>query len=212
MPAPWVAGAQGRIVGSIHGQQTVNVLNFATNSAILDQGALDTLLLALATALLDCAFQALLPAVTSDWKLVSADARRIYPSSSDPLIQAAGANQVGALSATSVSFAASLVNIRTGSGGKSGRGRMFLPPPGEAEISASGMDSNTQNLLYVFTTCLAGKFMGVSPSEDWRLGVLSKKELAATGGTFDNSFRQATSLNIVANLACLRSRKVGHGA
>ena len=41
MPAPWVAGAQGRILGEIHGQQTVNVLNFGTNSAIADQGALD---------------------------------------------------------------------------------------------------------------------------------------------------------------------------
>lgn len=208
MPAPWVAGAQARIIGEIHGQETVNVLNFATNSAIADQGALDTLLLQLAAALLDCAVTTLIPAVTQDWKVIRCDARRISPTPSDPIIATANAGEVGDLSATSVSFAASLLNVRTGSGGRRGRGRIFLPPAGEAQIANSAIDAGTLTALAAFAACLAGKFIGPSATTDWRLGVLSRKNLTSTGGTFDNSFREATSLNPVAKVSCLRSRKV----
>src|SRR6185436_3832889 len=114
MPAPWVAGAQCRIIGEIHGQQTVNVMHFATNDAILDEGELDTILLALATAMLECVVETLLPAVSSDWKVVQCDARRIYPTPSDPILATADAGSVGELSASSVSFASSLVSVRTG--------------------------------------------------------------------------------------------------
>jgi len=212
MAAPWVAGAQGRIIGELHGQQTVNVLHFGTNSAIADEGALDTLLLALAAALLDCAITTLLPAVSSDWTLVKCDARRIYPTPSDPILATAPGGSVGELSPVSVSFAASLLSVRTGGGGRNGRGRMFLPPPGESEVVASAMDGPTLVLLAAFATCMAGKFMGVSPSTDWRLGVYSRTLDAGVSGTFDNSFRPATSLNPVADLSVIRSRRKGHGA
>lgn len=212
MPAPWVAGAQARIIGEIHGQQTVNVMHFATNDQIADEGALDTILLQLATAMLDCVITVLLPAVTSDWRAVRCDAKRIYPVESDPQIATADAGSVGQLSATSVSFASSLVNIRTGGGGGRGRGRVFLPPPGEAQVSNSSIDPGTLTLITAYLTCVAGKFMGASPSTAWRLGILSRKRLTEVGGNFDNAFRIATSLNPVADLAVMRSRRKGHGA
>lgn len=208
MPAPWVAGAQGRIIGMIHGQQTVNVMHFATNDQIADQAELDTILLALATAMLDCAVSTLLPAVTSDWTLVQCDAKRVAPTPSDPILATAPGGSVGELSPSSVSFIASLVNIRTGGGGKSGRGRIFLPPAGEAEIQNSAIDGPTLTLLAAFLTCVAGKFMGVGATTPWRLGVLSQKLLAGVGGNFDNAFREATSLNPVAQSSALMSRKV----
>lgn len=211
MPAPWVAGAQCRIIGEIHGQRTVNVMNFATNDAIADEAELDTILLALATAMLACVVDTLLPAVTSDWKVVQCDAKRIYPTASDPIVATADAGAVGELSASSVSFASSLVNIRTGGGGKRGRGRVFLPPPGETEVSASSIDAGTLTLITAFLTCVAGKFMGSGATTPWRLGIYSRKADSETGGTFDNSFRQATSLNPSVTLAVMRSRKVGHG-
>jgi len=211
MPAPWVAGAQCRIIGEIHGQQTVNVMHFATNDAILDEGELDTILLALATAMLECVVETLLPAVSSDWKVVQCDARRIYPTPSDPILATADAGSVGELSASSVSFASSLVSVRTGGGGRRGRGRVFLPPPGEAEVSSSAIDAGTLALITAFCACVAGKFMGVGATTPWRLGVYSRKNDSETGGTFDNSFRLATSLNPVANLAVMSSRKKGHG-
>jgi len=212
MPAPYVAHAQARIIGELHGQQTINVLHFVTHTEIADEGELDTLLLQLATALLECVITTLLPAVTSDWKVIRCDAKRIFPTPSDPIVATADSGSVGELSATSVSFAASLVNVRTGGGGKQGRGRMFLPPPGEAQVTSSTIDPGTLTLITAFLTCLAGKFMGAGATTPWLLGVLSRKHMSGIGGTADNSFREATSLNPVADLGVMRSRRKGHGA
>jgi len=212
MPAPWVAGAQARIVGELHGSQCINVVHFATNTAISDNEALVNLLLALAEAMLECAIEGLLPAVTADYRLVQCDAKRIAPDVSDPVIATAPVNSVGTLGPTSVSFAASLVNVRTGGGGRRGRGRMFLPPPGEAQITNSVMDSGTQTAITEFLTCLAGKFIGSGATTAWRMGVLSQTILHGTGGTFDGAFREATQLSPVPTLAVMRSRKKGQGS
>lgn len=211
MAAPWVAGAQARIIGVIHGQQTVNVMHFATNDAIEDEGALDTILLALATAIGECVVDTLLPAVSQDWTFQKADARRIYPTPSDPIIYTAPGGSVGELGVSSVSFAASLLNIRTGGGGRRGRGRVFLPPAGEAQIANSAIDGPTLVLLAAFAACVATKFMGADPDTPWHLGVYSRKNDSEVGGTFDNSFRVATQLSPVANVAVMGSRKIGHG-
>jgi hypothetical protein len=211
MAAPWVAGAQARIHGEIHGQQTVNVLNFGTNAAILDGPALDTLLLQLAEALLDCVITTLLPAVSIDWRAVSCDAKRIYPVVSDPIIATADGGQVGEKSATSVSFAASLLSLRTGGGGRKGRGRLFLPPTGEAEMLQSQIDSGTMLELTAFAACLAGKFLGASPTTPWRLGVLSRITAGPTNAAFDSGFRVCTQLSPVQDVAVMRSRRKGHG-
>lgn len=212
MPPPWAAGAQARIVGQVHGQETVNVLHFATNTVINDQGTLDTLLLQLAEAIRDCVVEFLLPAVTSDWRFVQTDAKRIYPAVSDPILVTGVPANVGELSPTSVSFVSSLVNIRTGQGGRSGRGKMFLPPPGEGEIINSLVDAPTLVLIAAFTACVATKFMGANPETDWHLGVLSRKTLTAVGGSFDTAFQIATSLNPNASIAIMSSRKVGKGS
>jgi hypothetical protein len=212
MAAPWVAGAQARIIGDLLGQQTVNVMHFATNTTISDPGTLDELLLQLAAAMLECAATTLLPAVTQSWTLVKCDAKRIYPAVSDPIVATADPDSVGELSRQSVSFAATLVNLRTGIGGKRGRGRIFLPPAGDTEIVNNANNSGTLVLVAAFLACLAGKFLGATPTTDWRLGVLSRKDLTSTGGTFDNSFRIVTSLNPVADSAVMRSRRKGHGS
>lgn len=212
MPPPYVAHAVCRIVGEIHGQQTVNVLHFTTHDAIADEGELDTILLQLATAMLACVIDTLLPAVTSDWKVIQCDAKRISPAVSDPILATAPAGSVGQLSAASVSFASSLVSVRTGGGGKSGRGRLFLPPPGEAQTTASSIDAGTLVLIAAFVACVAGKFMGDTKTTPWQLGILSQKHLKAIGGTHDNSFREATSLNPRQDLAVMRSRRKGKGS
>lgn len=212
MAAPWVAGAQARIIGEIHGQQTVNVMHFATNSAISDGGALDVLLLQLAEAMLACVIDTLLPAVSVDWKVIKCDAKRISPVVSDPILATAPADSVGELGVSSVSFTSSLLNLRTGGGGRRGRGRVFLPPAGEAQIANSAIDAPTLALITEFALCVAGKFLGSGATTDWRLGILSQKTLSGVGGTFDNSFREVTSLNPVADVAVMRSRRKGHGA
>jgi hypothetical protein len=213
MPAPWNAGAVARIVGEMHGSQVINVIHFATNAQINDDDNLDDVLLELAQALLECAITTLLPAVSSDYRLIQCDAKRIHPVASDPIVATAPAGSVGELGVASASFIATLVNVRTGGGGKRGRGRMFLPPAGETETQQSQIDGPTMALVAAFLTCLAGKFLGANATTAWRLGVFSTKQFKElAGGGFDNAFRVATSLNPKQDVACMRSRKKGHGA
>ena len=175
MAAPWSRGAQLRIIGEVHGQTTVNVLHMATNEIANDQGSLDELLLQAVTALKECVVELLLPAVSSDWKFVKCDGRLIYPVFGDPLEVTGQPENVGELSPTSHSISCSLLRLKSGTGGRSGKGRIFLPPPGEAEIANSTVDGPTLVLIAAFAACLAQKFMGPDKETFWTLGILSRK-------------------------------------
>jgi len=62
MPSPWSFGAEVRVVGSMHGEEIIQVLHFATNETINDNpDPGGTLLLQLLNALLACAQTKLLP-------------------------------------------------------------------------------------------------------------------------------------------------------
>lgn len=213
MPAPWSFGAEVRVVGLIHGSQTVNVYHFATNETIQDNPEPGReLLIQLLSALLACVVETLLPAVSEDWSLTQVDGRLIHPAFSDPIIEIPAGPTPGELGPTNISFAASCVSIRTSVGGKSHRGRKYLPPVGDANMTNSLIDDPALILIGQFLTCVAGKFIGPNPTEFWRLGVLSHKLLKAAGGTFNNSFTQATGLvprKIVARMA---SRQLGVGS
>lgn len=216
MPAPWATGAQLRIHGKIHGQTTINVLHFATNTAEIDVQPPSPLLVALLAAVVDCVIQALLPAVTQDWTFEFCDARFVYHTGpglmqTDPLIQTAPANSVGTLGPTSVSFSSSLINLRTGVAGKRGRGKIFLPPPGESNVTNSAIDASTQTALTAFLTCMAGKFLGTGATEQWRWGVFSRKNGGNNFATWDAGFYMITTLSPVTNLAVIGRRKIGHG-
>lgn len=204
--------AQVRIVGRLQGQQCINVWHVGSSQTFVDFDQWQAALLALAQAMLECAVDQLLPAVTSDYELVQCDAQMLYPTQTEPFVATAVSGSVGQLGATSVSFAASLVNIRTGQGGRRGRGKKFLPPPGESNIANSVIDEPTLVAIAAFLTCVATKFLGSTPTANWHLGVVSQKDRKAVGGTYANAFREVLSLNPVAALATMRSRKVGKGA
>lgn len=211
MPAPWTAGAQVRIRGRIHGQQTVNVLHFATNLG----WSVDTIhvnLEALAQHVLECLVQTLLPVVTSDWTLEGVDAKGIYPQTTDEVTVVPAGASAGQKSPVSTSFEATLMHIRTGGGGKSGRGRNFLPPSGEAEIANSIIDGPTLILWANFLTCLTNKFIGAAPSTEFRLGVFSRKIFGGILGNFDNAFREGKNLSVSNVVAVMGTRKVGRGS
>lgn len=211
MAAPWTAGAQVRIVGKIHGQDCINVLHFATNQQINDPGAADALILTLLVAVLQCVTEQLMNGVTSDYTLTAVEGHRIAPVVQDPLSQIPAQATAGVRTPTSVSFTSSLVQIRTGGGGRSGRGRMFLPPAGEGETTNSALDAGVISDLTDFIACLAGKFIGAGATTPWRLGVLSRKIMANNPANFDTAFREAVSLVPIPTVAKMGSRKVGHG-
>lgn len=214
MPAPWAGGAQVRIIGRIHGQVTNNVLNFATNTQVNDPQTLNPLLVQLATAILECVAEHLLDAVTGDWACDGVEARLISPNSSDPVFVAAqaGANQ-GAKGATSVSFASAQCNVRTGTGGRSGRGRIFFPPPGEDDITNSALSDPGIGDFNSMLNCILGKFVGAGATEPWRLGVLSRKKVGDPPAlpAFDNRFREAIALDMSRDMSVISSRRKGHG-
>lgn len=214
MAAPWAHGAELTVKGRIHGSETNNVWHLATNDATFDNpNALNDALVALAEAMLACFVETFLPAVTAEWQLLSVDVRPIHPALGDPVSVAAPALSIGELGPSSVSFACTLVNLKTGGGGKSGRGRKFLPPPDEANMSQSLIDGPVLVQIGLFLACVAGKFLGASPSTPWRLGVYSPtKAKAAIGGGFDNAFRIVTSMAPSTTTAVLTSRKLGSGS
>lgn len=214
MPAPWNGHAVARIIGELHGQETNNVLHFATNTAL--GGGVDlTELIALGVAIMECIETTLLPAVTQDWTVTAVTTQwlgTVLPTMhTDPQVTGPTGSGVGQLGATSVSFAASLVHLRSGIGGRNGRGRMFLPPPGEANIAASTIDNGTVDLIIAFLTCFIGKFVGASATTNFRLGVFSRKLGGANFSNFNNAFFEVTQLDASNKLAVIGRRRTGHG-
>lgn len=212
MAAPWAAGARAVIVGEIHGQLTNNVIHFATNTQVNDGPDFETLLLQLATALKECVVETLLPGVSSDWTFKRVEAERIFPTVTDPVVATGAPENVGELGAASVSFESSLITIRTGGGGRRGRGRIFLPPAGEGQTANSAIDTPTLLLLVAFCACMAGKFGTEAGTTPWRIGILSRKNLNGSINNFNAAFRTATQLTPGSDVACMRSRRKGHGA
>jgi hypothetical protein len=212
MPHPFAFGIRVRIIGRCHGSQTVNVLHFGTNTDINDGPNLDPILLEIANDILECVVEQLLPIITSDWNLVQVDAQRFHPSVSNPVVAAAPQNATGAGSPASVSFAASLVNLKTFRGGRSGRGRVFLPPVGETVTTNSGIDGPTLAAIAQFLACLAGKFLAPNNTKPHEWCVFSRKLLGGIGGNFDAAMNQVTQAIPSNAVACLRSRKVGVGS
>ena len=211
MAAPWTGGARVRLLGKLHGQDTVNVLHFATNTVINDSTQRDALILQLLTAMLACVTDQLLAAVSSDWKCTGLEGSAVFPALGDPVFLTAPSNALGQRGPCSTSFIASLVHVRTGLGGKTHRGKIFLPPPGEADTNVSIFNSEVMDQLAAFINCIAGKFIGASATEPWRVGVLSRKLLANQVGNFNEAFTEATSLTANEVAAIMGSRKVGRG-
>lgn len=204
--------AEVRIVGDLQGQACINVWHLGSTTEVVDTDDWELILLNLAEAMLACAVEFLLPAVTQDYRLVRVEAKRVATGVTDPVVATANPGSVGELGPTSVSFASTLVNLRTGRDGKRGRGRKKLPPPGEANITNSLIDNPTLELIAAYLACVAGKFMGDGATEPWQIGVVSQKDRHSTGGTWLNSFRAIKQMNPVSEVAVQTSRKVGRGA
>lgn len=212
MPRPWAAGARVRVVGRLSGQLTNNVMHFATNTVINDPVALNQLLQQLAQAVHDCIRDAMLPFATNDWKFESVEATGIYPTLTDPVSVTNAANAVANGNPQGVGFASALISIRTGTGGKSGRGRIFAPPGGENVATAGTWDPAFLALVAQFCACMAGKFIGAGHTTPWFIGVLSRKVLRGGPMLFDDAFREAISLEPESVIAQMGTRKLGRGA
>lgn len=208
-----VAVHQVRILGTNHAGQTVNVLNFGQTVTIFDDfDALSNFLTTLAEAMMECVVDALIPALPSDWVLNGVDARQIKPTISDPVIVRPETVTVGSLTASEPGQIAQLLAIYTGTGGRRGRGRIFLPPPPEGGVDQSSLTSAQLALLVAFGTCLATKFIGSGRTfAGALLGVFSRVDMAASNN-INTAFRQASKITVRGDVATMRSRKKGVGS
>ena len=213
MAAPWAAGARVKIKGLMHGQQFNNVLHFATNTVINDPQTLEQLLVNLANAVKTCILDTLVPAVSSEWSFTGVEATRIHPTPSDPFEATGVIATNGTAGVQGVTFASQLVSVRTGTGGKSGRGRIFLPPAGENVATNGEWDAGQLVLVAAFCACMAGKFIGAGATEPWKFGVFSRKKVGEppVAQAFDVAFREALTLTPEKVIAVMGSRKKGRG-
>lgn len=205
-------GVRVRVLGKLHGQDCIQVLHFGTNTEVNDNPARDVLILQLLTAILACITEQLLDAVTSEYTLVGLEGTEVFPTLGDPIFHAAPPNTVGTRGPTSASFIATLIQVRTGFGGRTHRGRNFWPPAGEADTNVSLLSGDVMTQLAAFVTCIAGKFIGDTATEPWRLGVYSKKNGPNPATQWSNGFKEASQMvptNLVAEMG---TRKVGRGS
>lgn len=213
MPVPAAVNDlfQVRVKGFQEGQETNNVLHFGCTTASSDTE------LHLIKVLIDCFVTHLLPAWSNKWTLDTVVWKRVYPVLSAEFITVPDVAAIGALSTDSLpTFNAALISIRTNLGGKSHRGRMFLAGIPESATIGSRFDLTNATWLAIiaFAACVATKFIENEPvgSDQFKLGVYSRKLGGSTFPYNPVGFTPAISLGSVALVATMRSRKVGHGS
>jgi hypothetical protein len=205
-------GVRVRVIGEIHGSQTVNVLHFGTNTNSVDLNDWNTRIQVLCQAVAECIITHLLPVVTSDWKFLRTEGQKISTPVLDPVIVQTSLPNQGQGASQGATIMASLVHIRTGRDGRKGRGKIFLPPGGENHLNNGEWDALWLAALTAFLGCLASKFAHNTGSSDFKIGVLSRKDFEAVGGSFQSAFRDAEQLSPAVIASSMRTRKKGRGA
>lgn len=201
---------QVRVKGFQEGQETNNVLHFVCSTSTSDVE------LHLILVLIQCFVEHLMPAWSNKWVLDTVVWKRVSPTLSPEFVTVPPDPAIGALTTDSLpTFNAALVSIRTAQGGRSKRGRMFLAGiPESATIGSKFELTNVTWLAIVaFVQCLVEKFVTNEPigSDQFKLGVYSRKIGGASFPYGASGFTAALQLSPVSLIATMRSRKVGHG-
>lgn len=180
------------------GQQMYNVFHFKS-------AGVQPIIANLLQVLFECAVTNLLPVLADSIQLVGADVQNMPGTGAleaeyTPVAVAEG----GDASAGLPTFNAVVVNLRSLTGGRTGRGRMFLPGIPTAHVDTDQYDDPFDVALTAFLDCLATAFfIGDPPAAlQFRMGVWSKK---------DNALHEVASYKKQRLIASMRSRRVGHG-
>lgn len=215
MAVPAAAGELHEVVlkQRQEGQTVLNVLYFRCDTAVDD---METRLL---VALLTCLATVLRPGQGSNWQIVGAQGKRVYPDLG-PIYEALPPDplevQGEAAGDTLPTYCSVVVNIHTTRGGRSGRGRMFLA--GIPEGASQGSHIETTNpywtIILNYLACVAATFLNAADElgeNRISLGVLSRK-LGNPKPPF-TAAQWARATKLVPNnlLKTTNSRKIGHG-
>lgn len=205
MSAHHTAIAELVVKGRLHGQETNNVMHFGFTG-------LEPQYAALALAVINCIFTALRPAITEDWTLEMVTVRELWPVKRDPVEVQPQQATAGTGLPGGVSFSSYLIRKRTGLGGRTNRGRIYVAGTIENDVNASRLTDAGLARLQVYVQCLIDTFIPTPGNpKTWELGVLSRKELKAAGATAQTSFTECSNLIAIREVKSMRSRQIGHG-
>jgi hypothetical protein len=200
---------QVNVQGFIENQQCQNVLYF--RSQAVDPNMENNIF----KFLIECIVQGLVPNLSKTYRFAQLTAFRVTPTLG-PVVEVfadVGVATDGDAAGDSLpSFVSALISLHTSRGGRSGRGRMFIPGVSEGNTTASSInvEGPLWAALVAFVACMIAKFLtkDVAVGGNWEWGVMSRKigglkpPFAAAG------FAPITRAVPKRLLATTRSRKV----
>jgi hypothetical protein len=207
MPAPFPRVVQATVVSKLHDQECNNVLHFGTSD-------LEAILLQLGVAIVTCLVSTFRPMTSDEWVFEKVVLRELHPELSDPVEYIHNVTVQGTGLPTSPSFCANLMQIKTGKGGRSNRGRTYWPGVIENDVTKSRLTDGGMDKFVAFCNCLRDAFIkqGELAEPTWNLGVLSRKKASTPPNTVSSAFVPATALVPQRIVARMGSRKVGVGS
>jgi hypothetical protein len=213
MPIPGAVGDayEVRVVGRIDGQVTNNVFHFKVATPI------DDIELRIIVALATCFVDHLKPILSSSFQIENIVWKQVAPVLGvEHIYTGPDFGPCNGNAAALPSYASVVLSLRTLQGGKSHRGRKYIPGIPENATTNSTLDANGAfwAAIIAFAACVAGKFILTDspPANAAQLMVYSRK-LGGSKAPYGNAgFTAVTAINPVQVLGTTRSRKVGVGA
>lgn len=202
---------QVRIKGFLLGSECNNVLHFRSETASAD---VDT---DLVIKIINCIVDNLLTGLAQAYVADTVIWKRVGPTLGPEFITPFPPGSMGgqALNDALPSFNAALISIRTGEGGRSKRGRMFLAGLPDNGVVGNSMQTvgATWVAILAFVACVVTAFIdnGELGTGRFGLGVYSRKIGGAAFPYGAAGFTRAVLLSPVALVATMRSRKQGRG-
>lgn len=201
------------VYGTQELQQVMNVLHVRVDAAT------DNMELNVLKAIIDCYIEILMPQSGSNWQLNGVRAKQVAPILGpiyEYIPETTEGMQGEAAGDTLPSHCSICFNIHTTRGGKSGRGRLFIPgiPEGATSGSTIPISNIYWTALLAFAACLAGKLIHVNEplgSDFVSLGVVSRKLGNAKPPYLVSQFAPATRLTPRRLVGSSNSRKIGRG-
>lgn len=201
-----------RVRGRQENQETVNVLHFVETTSTADVE------LHLILALAECFITHLIPVVSSQWVLENIAWKKVSPTLGPEFVTVPTGDLSGNGNAAALpSYCSVVISKRTEEGGRSKRGRMYLPGIPEAATLNSSLDTSNAFWIAVvaFVACLADKFIHIGEplgSDQFEMAVYSRTIGGETYPLGAAGFEPVSQLVPSAALGTTRSRKVGRGS
>lgn len=198
---------QVTVRGQLENQLTENVLYFAAATPV------DDVELRLIQALVECFITNLVPVWPIRMKLTEVRWKMVNPTLGVEHIFVIADNNVGQAAIDSLpSFNSVVVSKRTALGGRSHRGRMFLPAIPESATSGSSITDSSEYwaAILAFLTCVATKFILGDPpgANSFQIMNYSRKLGGQTFPLGNAGFQAITELTATTLIGSTRSRKV----